>query len=273
MICRKCLTELTTENCCASFLKIGNKICRKCDLKISKIRLYNNRNTIITNLGGICECCGITNYDFLSINHIHGGGIKDRHSFVSWKKYLKTLVRMPIKELKQSYNCLCYNCNYSLGFWGICAHNLKPISNITVPISNHVPLKKQQDRKLISRRITRIKSKLEMVKAYGSKCSHCGETHPLFLTLDHVNNNGNYNERGVDFYNFLRNLGYPKNGLQLLCHNCNAKKEYIDRRKNRIEIIKTTKEEFVKQDYYITDEQDKELWNNARYLYQQITNK
>jgi hypothetical protein len=60
--------------------------------------------------------------------------------------------------------------------------------------------------------------------AYGGyKCACCGETEPMFLSIDHIANNGAEERRRVqnkDFYRYLRNNGYPT-GYQVLCMNCN----------------------------------------------------
>lgn len=67
-------------------------------------------------------------------------------------------------------------------------------------------------------------------EAYGGcRCACCGETEFLFLTLDHIENDG-MAERlrlfgskyrgGHEFYISLKKRGYPP-GYQVLCMNCN----------------------------------------------------
>lgn len=68
---------------------------------------------------------------------------------------------------------------------------------------------------------------------YGNKCSCCGETNSLFLTLDHVNNDGANHRRTLygetqkaswsSFYKWIIENDYPKS-IQLLCANCNLGK-------------------------------------------------
>lgn len=71
--------------------------------------------------------------------------------------------------------------------------------------------------------------KLRVLEAYGKECACCGETEILFLTIDHIDGNGNEQRRqlgipgGNAFYRFLRKAGYPQ-GYQVLCFNCNAGK-------------------------------------------------
>lgn len=64
---------------------------------------------------------------------------------------------------------------------------------------------------------------------YGNQCNCCGENNPLFLTLDHINNDGAEHKRQLktrDTYRIFRWVvknNYPDN-LQLLCSNCNTGK-------------------------------------------------
>ena len=57
-------------------------------------------------------------------------------------------------------------------------------------------------------------------------CACCGETQRTFLTLDHINGDGNKERKalgrsgGETFYAHLRKQGYPR-GYQVLCFNCN----------------------------------------------------
>ena len=77
----------------------------------------------------------------------------------------------------------------------------------------------------------------EAVMAYGGySCACCGETEPLFLTIDHVNNDGAEHRRSLGEYagngkgasssvlKWLKDNGYPE-GFQVLCMNCNMGKE------------------------------------------------
>ncbi len=71
----------------------------------------------------------------------------------------------------------------------------------------------------------------KVYEAYGDKCVCCGESNPLFLTIDHINNDGaqhrralNRRRRGSDtgaILRWARDNNYPDT-LQLLCWNCNC---------------------------------------------------
>ncbi len=74
-------------------------------------------------------------------------------------------------------------------------------------------LHRERDRKLI-------------YEAYGNKCACCGEANHMFLTVDHVNNDGHFERKsgrytsGSQFYRDIIKQNFPKN-YQLLCFNCN----------------------------------------------------
>jgi hypothetical protein len=78
-------------------------------------------------------------------------------------------------------------------------------------------------------KIWRKKIRLETFTHYGGnppKCACCGETNVLFLTIDHINNNGNRERQkvkrfgGWGFYAWLKKNNFPE-GYQILCFNCN----------------------------------------------------
>lgn len=73
----------------------------------------------------------------------------------------------------------------------------------------------------------RDRIKDEVFMAYGGyECACCGETEPMFLTIDHIDNDGAEHRRamkstgGSSFFAWLRTNGFPK-GFQVLCRNCN----------------------------------------------------
>lgn len=102
-----------------------------------------------------------------------------------------------------------------------------------------------KSRILFQSALYRDKLRLEMVEAYGGKCLHCGESDPIVLTLDHINNDpgpeykrfGTSSRGGYTLYRFLRKQGWPKDRFQLLCFNCNMKKEHKRRREGMVESL------------------------------------
>lgn len=68
----------------------------------------------------------------------------------------------------------------------------------------------------------------EMLAAYGGKCACCGEDEPIFLDLDHVENDGAAHRREVgnntQVMVALKREGWPGGRFQILCCNCNQGK-------------------------------------------------
>jgi hypothetical protein len=80
-------------------------------LKIETIQAY----------GGKCTCCGETIIEFLTIDHIRGGGTQHIRSlqrkgtaFYGWLKQQG----FP----QDDYQCHCWNCNCAKGMFGVCPH-------------------------------------------------------------------------------------------------------------------------------------------------------
>lgn len=83
----------------------------------------------------------------------------------------------------------------------------------------------------------REKLKHETVEAYGGRCVLCGESDPIVLAIDHIHDDAvedrivNKHNGGYKLYQFLKREGWPKGSYQLLCHNCNFRKEYYRRKR------------------------------------------
>ena len=85
--------------------------------------------------------------------------------------------------------------------------------------------------------VWRSQNRRELVAAineiYGGRCAcpPCGETQPLFLEIDHVNNDGyldrqqpGHQSGSTTFLRKLVKIGVPLPEYQLLCSNCNQGK-------------------------------------------------
>lgn len=68
----------------------------------------------------------------------------------------------------------------------------------------------------------------KVITEYGGACVCCAETTLDFLTVqstkDGVSHRRELGEYGRSIYRWLEQNGYPKDGFQLLCHNCNMSK-------------------------------------------------
>lgn len=81
------------------------------------------RLSVIEHYGGMCACCGESRLEFLSIDHINGGGNKHRST-------LKTSIYRWLKSnnYPEGFQVLCHNCNMSKSFYGYCPHQNKEVN-------------------------------------------------------------------------------------------------------------------------------------------------
>lgn len=73
----------------------------------------------------------------------------------------------------------------------------------------------------------------EMLAAFGGTCACCGESEPLFLELDHINDDGFRHRKLIGrgakaTYQWAKEQGWPTDTFQLLCANCNQGKKRND---------------------------------------------
>ncbi len=72
----------------------------------------------------------------------------------------------------------------------------------------------------------------EVLNAYGGVCACCGETEAMFLTVDHIFDDGAEERRRLfgtrvgrgtpAMYRWLKKNGFPKDRYRLMCFNCNC---------------------------------------------------
>jgi len=83
----------------------------------------------------------------------------------------------------------------------------------------------------------------EVLAAYGGQCACCGENHVEFLNVDHVDGTGAAHRRTVPgnrILQWLKLRGFPKDGFQLLCWNCNCAKGVYGRCPHESEPLPTS---------------------------------
>jgi len=137
--CRICGVVLDENNCPPSWRKNANYICRDCaretrDLERDKIyskkwrksnpdyfnHRYNElKRKVFDHYGRKCECCGETHKEFLSIDHINGGGTKHRKEILKGGNLYSWLVA---NNFPEGFRVLCHNCNFAIGHYGYCPH-------------------------------------------------------------------------------------------------------------------------------------------------------
>lgn len=86
--------------------------------------------------GNQCACCGESRHEFLSIDHIGGGGTKARQS--GFPAGVRLYARLRKLGWPIEYRLLCHNCNQAYGFHGFCPHSRERF--MTVPTLSDMDL-------------------------------------------------------------------------------------------------------------------------------------
>src|SRR5882672_8107768 len=83
--------------------------------QVRRIRAWvaANRLKALARLGNKCECCSEYQEEFLTFDHINGGG--KIHRSRDTKRFYTWLVNTPLDEVKRIIRILCYNCNCAIG--------------------------------------------------------------------------------------------------------------------------------------------------------------
>jgi hypothetical protein len=93
----------------------------KRDQELRKERRLRVLTHYCTHIPLCCACCGENNYEFLTLDHIDGGGTKHRKTLkiTAGKDFYAWIIR---NDFPVGYRVLCMNCNFSFGVWGYCPH-------------------------------------------------------------------------------------------------------------------------------------------------------
>lgn len=95
-------------------------------LQTERSREYHIRlkQKIIKAYGGKCRCCGETMFEFLSVDHVNGGGSLHRKR-LKIRNFYRWLLKHNFP--KRGFRLLCFNCNLSIGFYGSCPHRRRKL--------------------------------------------------------------------------------------------------------------------------------------------------
>jgi hypothetical protein len=156
----------------------------------------------VRRYGGKCSC-GITNIEFLTIDHINNGGARDRRG---WSiKVANIHVWLKKKGYPEGYQILCGSCN----------------------------LKKEIERRRARGSQTWERNqlaKMDVLNRYGAVCICCSESDPDKLVMDHINSGGSKEKKSYpsrNVYLFLKGKEPDRNKFQVLCQNCNQAKAFL----------------------------------------------
>ncbi len=167
--------------------------------RIDVISYYSNGSMV-------CACCGESIFEFLTIDHIDGGGNKHRKN----ERISNLSLWLKRRQFPSGFRILCTNCNFAHGVYGYCPHN----GNVERPASTSI--------------LRYRKLRIEALKHYGGDpptCACCGINHIEFLHLDHTNGDGAAHRRQLktySIYRWVKAQGYPNMPLRVLCANCNC---------------------------------------------------
>ena len=95
------------------------------EIKKTLSRNYNRniRLKVLSHYSGgtpSCACCGEIEIIFLCIDHINGGGNRQRRSITKSLSHWLYKQGYPV-----GYRILCWNCNAAIGIKGDCPHKIK----------------------------------------------------------------------------------------------------------------------------------------------------
>lgn len=97
---------------------------RRC--RAEKEKQKRLRLSILIHYGGDppkCDCCGDSNVEFLTVDHIDGGGNEHRRIIGGSGRLYQWIKNNGFPE---GYRILCCNCNHSMGAYGYCPHQGQP---------------------------------------------------------------------------------------------------------------------------------------------------
>ncbi len=217
--------------CCGNKSRNNYKTCEECAANARR-RTKKHRKTHKNN--GLCVDCSDKNIDGSQYckKHKDAQHLSQRKRDREWRlqKVNAGLCSDCGKNKPISGKKLCEQCRnayYSrLEKWrtkklanGLCSRCGK---------DKIIPGLKQCENCSIKRGKLDLSIKLQILKAYGNKCTCCGEGEVDFLAIDHINNDGYKNRRqgrtgGISFYRQVIKNKFPSD-LQILCHNCNWSK-------------------------------------------------
>jgi hypothetical protein len=176
--------------------------CRPCASKRSSIQQKKLWLDVITHYGTACVCCGKVGLECLSLHHVNRDGAEERRRDGGNRANFR---RIRDQEFPPDYEVLCGSCHDAISYYGFCPH--KQTYDINLVFNSYY------------RRL-----RLDCLRGYGGKCTSCGETELLFLSLHHPDNNGAEERKRVSHYRELyqeaRENNYPPDWLSILCGSC-----------------------------------------------------
>ena len=104
------------SDCRKTYLKERSQTERVKKMRADRYRKL--RQAAFDGYGGKCQCCGEDRYEFLALDHVNGGGRKERQTMSTYQIARKVIEA----NFPPEYRVLCHNCNQAIGWFGYCPH-------------------------------------------------------------------------------------------------------------------------------------------------------
>ena len=109
------------------YSKNKKKILKQCKLyrdnnkEILKQRILQFKKEVFSHYGGVCQCCGESHIQFLTIDHINGRGNEHRRNNKIWSG-TSTYRWLKRNKYPPGFQVLCFNCNMAKRTSDFCPH-------------------------------------------------------------------------------------------------------------------------------------------------------
>jgi hypothetical protein len=109
---------------CSAPVLTGNSplcpVCRKKQNAHARVLRSTSKFVVFNHYGGfVCSCCGTTEPEFLTLEHLNGGGTKHRREVGYGSDFYRWIIK---NNFPPGYAILCMNCNFAKGKYGYCPH-------------------------------------------------------------------------------------------------------------------------------------------------------
>lgn len=89
------------------------------------------KKAVIEKYGPNCQCCGESDYRFLTLDHSHGNGLEHRKEIMGNGRYAGSgfVIKLFLAGMPDvpGLRVLCANCHMAIDLWGGCPHEDKAI--------------------------------------------------------------------------------------------------------------------------------------------------
>lgn len=122
--CKECKRKSNRE-----WYKNADKEYKDSLVEYRKNKMRVERKMLIEAYGGMCVCCGESEENFMTVDHIDNDGYIDRKVQKMAGGHVFYARLRNLGYPKDKYQLLCFNCNCAKGFFGECPH--KGVKNVS----------------------------------------------------------------------------------------------------------------------------------------------